>query len=138
MTADEARDAILAVFKAAWDTTSVPANVVYSDKAGGEPFGASAWARVVLRHATGRQSSLSDAVGQRRWTSVGTLWVQVFAPVGDGMVTAYGLATVVLNAYRAAPPGAVWYRNPRLQETGSSGNFEQVNILVDFSYDDVR
>lgn len=138
MSPDEARDEMLAVFKAAWDTTAVPNNVVYSDVAGSKPFGDAAWARVSIRHATGGQSSLIGDVGQKRHTETGTLWVQVFAPAGDGSVTAYSLATMVRNAYRAVRGSTVWYRNHRLQEAGSSGAFEQVNVLVDFNYDDVR
>lgn len=76
-------------------------------------------------------------MGTKRYTQTGTLWVQVFAPVGDGMVTAYGLAQAVVNAYRTAR-GTVWYRNARMQEVGSSGAFEQINVLTDFTYDDTR
>ncbi len=136
MTADEARDEMLAVLKAAWDTTSVPANVSYPDKPFTPPADA-AWARATIRTATGRQSSLGGAMGAKRYTQTGTLWVQVFAPAGDGMVTAYALAQTVVNAYRTAR-GTVWYRNPRWQEVGASGAFEQVNCLIDFTYDDTR
>jgi hypothetical protein len=135
MTADEARDEMLAVFKAAWDTTTAAGNVTYSDKPANVPN--AAWARVTVRHANGRQSSLAGAMGPKRYTQTGTLWVQVFAPVGDGMVTAYALAQTVVNAYRTAR-GTVWYRNPRMQEVGSSGAFEQINVLTDFTYDDTR
>lgn len=135
MTADEARDEMLAVFKAAWDTTAAAGNVSYSDK----PATASAggWARVTVRHASGRQATLANAMGAKRYRQSGTLWVQVYAPVGDGMLLAYSLAQTVVNAYRSAR-GTVWYRNTRLQEVGSSGAFEQINVLTDFTYDDTR
>lgn len=136
MTADQARDEMLAVFKAAWDATAAASNVGYPDKPFNPPSNA-AWARVSLRHANGRQSSLAGAMGTKRYTQTGTLWMQVFAPVGDGMVTAYGLAQAVANAYRTAR-GTVWYRNTRMQEVGSSGAFEQINVLTDFTYDDTR
>jgi hypothetical protein len=135
MTADEARDEMLAVFKAAWDTTAAAGNVTYSDKPARAPN--AAWARVTLRHATGRQSTLANAMGAKRYTQTGTLWVQVFAPVGDGLVTVYALAQTVVNAYRSAR-GTVWYRNTRLQEVGSNGAFEHINVLTDFTYDDTR
>jgi Bacteriophage related domain of unknown function len=137
MTADEARDEMAAVFKAAWDTTSVPNNAIYPDKAGQTIPAGQAYAKLFLRHATGPQSSLGGAMGAKRYTQTGTLWVQVFAPVGDGLVTAYALAQTVVNAYRTAR-GTVWYRNVRMQEVGTSGAFEQINVLVTFNYDDVR
>jgi hypothetical protein len=91
-----------------------------------------------LRHATARQVSLANDVGQKRWNPTGTLWIQIFAKVGDGLATAYSLAQTVVDAYRVARGGAVWYRNPRLNEVGTTGGHEQINVLVDFSYDDVR
>lgn len=136
MTADEARDEMFTVFNNAWNLTPAAERVVFGDKPGA-PF-TDAWARVTLRHATGRQSSLSGAMGAKRWTQTGTLWVQVFAPVGDGLVTAYELAQAVVNAFRDAKNGTVWYRNSRLQEVGSSGAFEHINVLTDFTYDTER
>lgn len=134
MTSDQARDEILAIFKAAWDTTGYIA--LYPD-VGGKPPDDAAWARVQTRHATGRQSSLTGGLGTKRWTQVGVLTVQVFAPQGDGMKEVYRLAELVLNAYRDAH-GSVWYRNPRMREVGTSGAFEQINVLVDFTYDETR
>lgn len=136
MTADEARDVMFTVFKTAWDSTEYAENVVYSDKAGA-PSDAP-WARVTLRHATGRQASLAGAMGAKKWTQTGTIWVQVFAPVGFGSASAYTLATLVVNAFRDAKGLSVWFRNPRMQEVGSSGAFEQINVLTDFTYDETR
>jgi Bacteriophage related domain of unknown function len=136
-TASEARDQMFAVFKAAWDTTPVPTNVVYPDKASQVIPAGQAYARLSVRHADGHQSSLGGAMGAKRYTQTGTLWVQVFAPVGDGLVTAYALAQTVVNAYRTAR-GTVWFRNVRMQEVGNAGAFEQINVLATFNYDDVR
>lgn len=130
MTADEARDEVYAIFKAVSDTTGL--EVAYDDSPARD--NSDGWARVTLRHATGRQSSLSGAMGTRRFTRTGTLWVQVFAPVGDGNATALSLAETVVNAYQAAS-GTVWYRNVRMREQGSDGAFARVDVLADFTYD---
>lgn len=135
MTPDQARDEMLAVFKAIWDTTAYAANVVYDDTPG-KPTHA-AWARVTVKHATGNQSTLGDAIGRRRFSNTGTLWVQVFAAVGDGSTNALVLANAVLRAYRAPIGGTVWYRRQRIQEQPAAGAFNQVNVLVDFTYDDI-
>lgn len=134
MTPDLARDEMLAVFKAAWDSTGYAA--AYPDVPA-EPPAAAPWARPTVQHATGGQATLSGANGARRWTNRGILTVQVFAPAGDGMKTAYDLAQRVLVAFRQAR-GVVWYRNHRLREAGTSGAFSQVNVLVDFTYDETR
>lgn len=132
MTPEAARDEILAVFKAAWDTTAYSARVAWTDVQGDQPAGSDPWARCVVRHALGRQRSFGTPKVQ---TMTGTLWVQVFGPMGEGSQSAYTLARVVAQAYRNAR-GTVWYRNIRIREAGASGAFQQINVLVDFTYDD--
>lgn len=134
MTVDQARDAMLAIFKAYWDAVLPAVVAVYGDVPA--PTTPSAWARVVVRHATGGQSSLTGGLGTTKYESRGTLWIQVFAPVGDGMVRAYALAEGVVNAYRNAKID-VWFRNVRMNEVGTSGAFEQINVLVDFEYETI-
>lgn len=133
MTPDAARDEMLAVFKAVWDVTGYA--VAWSDIPGGKPPAAEEpWARVTLRHGPGGQSSLADSSGAKQHTLRGTLWVQLFVPIGQGVTKGYELAHTVLSAYRAAR-GAVWFTNHRFREAGNSGAFEQINCLIDFSYD---
>lgn len=136
MTFDEARDEMLAVFHAAWGPLGYP--VVWTDLPEDVPQAETVWARVTVRHATGRQASLAGEQGARRWNRTGTLFVQVFAPVGDGSTAVYAAAQVVADAYQAARGLGVWFRNTRINEVGASGAFEQINVLTDFSYDDVR
>lgn len=131
---DEATDEMLTVFKDAWDLTGYAA--VWSDIPGSVPQTEEPWARVTVRHADGGQTSLANAQGARMFTHTGTLWVQLFVPMGQGGTKGYELAQLVLSAYRSAR-GAVWYRNHRHREAGKSGAFEQVNCLIDFSYDTI-
>jgi len=133
----DARDFMFGVFKAAWDTTGgLPA--AYDDLPASKPDGQSPWARVSIVHATGGQASLSNEFGVRRWDRTGVLSVQVFAPTGDGIKTCYTLATLVANAFESSQGSDVWFRNVRLNEAGVDGAFYQINMLADFSYDDVR
>lgn len=135
MTYDEARDQILAVFKASWDPTGHP--VVWTDVPGSAPETETAWARVTAKHTGGGQASLAGETGTRRFDRVGTLYVQIFAQVGEGLTSAYSLAQTVSNAFEDARQD-VWFRNVRIREVGAAGAFEQINVLVDFLYDDVR
>lgn len=136
-TFDEARDIICGVFKDAWDVYPGTPPAIYTDIPGDTPS-APLWARVILRHATGRQSSLSGAInGCQRFTNRGTVFIQVFAEVGNGSVDAYDAAQAIATAFRKAQTG-VWFRNVRINEVGADGNFVQHNVLSDFSYDDVR
>jgi hypothetical protein len=136
MTPEQAVDGILDIFKATWDPTGFPAH--YTDKAGEKPTSETLWARATIRHATGNQTSLAGASGTRRFTETGTLFVQVFAPVGDGSTECYKAATLIRDAYRDAKLPNLWFRSQRIQEVGESGAFYQINVLVTFSYDHVR
>jgi hypothetical protein len=136
MTFDEARDIILGFFKAAWDPTGFPA--VYTDVPGSVPTSETVWARATIRHATGNQGSLAGDQATRRWNRTGTVFIQVFAPVGDGSKAGYDAAQLVVNAFQAARHPNVWFRDVRMNEAGTSGAFEQLNVLATFSYDDVR
>ena len=131
-TATAARDQMFGVFKSYWDTTGY--SVVWSDTPGDPPVAAEPWARVVARHATGAQTALANGTGSTLHTHTGTLWIQLFVPLGQGESVGLALAQQVLDAYRAAR-GDVWYRNHRFREAGNSGAYSLINCLIDFTYD---
>lgn len=141
-TYEEAVDDISAIFKTAWDTTGFP--VDYENIADAEdntfpPDPSTPWARLTIRHSTGRQASLSGADGTKRYDRGGFLTVQVFVPAGEGLARAYQLGKVVTDAYEGtASTRGVWFRNARVNEIGPDGDWLQVNVLVDFNYDEVK
>lgn len=133
MTYSEARDAILLVFKDCW-----PYHAVYTDVPGSVPSSEILWARATIRHAAGGQATLAGAQNVRRWDRSGTVIIQVFAPVGDGSKAGYEAAQLVVDGFQASNHSNLWFRNVRMCEMGTSGAFEQFNILATFFYDDVR
>jgi hypothetical protein len=135
MTPIEAQDEMLAIFKTTWDDTGYTAT--YDDLPGQVPANAP-WARVTIQHDTGGQSSLASADSLRIFTHSGTLTIQVFTPKGGGNTKGYQLAHQVLTAYSPKQGGGVWFRNQRLKETRGDEGFAQINVLVDFSYDEMR
>ena len=137
-TFDQANIDILTIFKTAWDATGFKA--LYENVAGEPPTTPSPWARIVLRHTGGNQGSLSGALGTQRWDRNGVLIVQVFVPNGEGLSQAYSLAKIVLDAYEgvSSPLRGVWFRNARINEVGPDGEWFQVNILIDFQYDEIK
>jgi hypothetical protein len=139
VTIDQARDQMLAVFKAAWDPTGHPAR--YDDVAGDEPSGVAAWARVLVRHAPGgrRQATLSGEAGARRFRATGTVIAQVMAEFGKGLNLADSLAKIVKDAFEGkTTSGGVIFRNVSSAEVGKSGQWWQTNITADFEYDEIR
>lgn len=134
----EANNEILDAFKAAWDPTGNLA--LYENLKGAKPAGSSdSWARVTVRHVTGEQASLSNDAGVRRWERNGILTVQVFVPLAEGLQEGYNLAKIIADAFEGATtPSAVWFRNVRVNEVGPSGEWFQINVLIDFTYDEVK
>lgn len=137
LTHQQARDEIFDVLKAAWDTTGY---LIHWEEVRKQRSKQEApWAVATFQHTTGFQSTLSGVVGSRTFTRLGFLTVQVFTPNGKGLQDAYDLAKVVSDAFEGtATPGGVWFRNVRLNEVGRDGEFFQLNVVVEFRYDEVK
>lgn len=136
-TFEEARQEILTTFKTAWDTTGHPAyyeNIREDLTSSVEP-----WARVTLRHVTGNNVSLTGSLGLQRFERTGNLTVQVFVPMGEGLTEGLTLAKVIADAFEGvSTTSGVWFRNTRVNEIGPDGSWFQINVIVDFLYDEVK
>lgn len=136
-TYEESYDDILTVFKTAWDTTGFTAQ--YENLKFRKPTDETPWARVVIRHATGQQDSLSGGGSGTLFNRTGVMIASIFVPAGEGLQRAMQLAKIVANAYEGTTtPRQVWFRNVRTNEVGPSDGWFQVNVLVDFTYDEVK
>jgi hypothetical protein len=145
LTFTAATDEMLAIFKAAWDAGATnPTLVSYPNVAPINgivlpPATTLSWARVTIQHDEGNQQSLAGALGTQTWERGGILTVQIFVPMGEGLAEAHALAQIAVNAYEGvASAGGAWFRKVRVQETGSDGEFYAVNVLVDFTYTEVK
>lgn len=139
-TVAEARSIMLNIFKTKWSELQSPAYwVEYESTAGQPPTSRKPWARVTLRHRDGPQASLTGAEGEcRRYSQFGTIYVQLFGPMGSGMKELYRLAGGVQTAYNQARRLPVIFRNVRIQEAGPSTLWDQINVVIDFVYDKVE
>jgi hypothetical protein len=136
-TFTEARDDILTLFKTAWDTTGY--TVVYDDLPGDIPDTSTPWARVTVRHQTGRQQTLVNDVGQRKFLREGVIIIQIFIPSGEGLSLIDSLAKIVADAFEGkSTTSGVWFRNVRLNEIGADGNWFNANVLIDFEYNELK
>lgn len=141
-TLNEARDHMLKVFKDVWDPTTYPA--VYPDVAedpdvGGSTPSGTVWARATIRYADGFQASLTGPLEQlKRHSRIGVVIIQIFGPVGDGSTAAYDAAQLVLNAYEKSRGIPVWFTHVRAKNVPGRAGYTQINVIADFSYDDVR
>jgi hypothetical protein len=134
MTYDEARNAMLAVVKAVVDANQ-PFVMLYPDVPG-EPPATGPYGRTSVKHADGRQGSLAGATGVKLWDRVGTLWIELYAPQGDGNTAGYALAQAMTDAVQSSR--AVWFRNVLMNEMGADGAFQRFDVKATFEYTDVR
>src|SRR5690606_24242509 len=133
---NQAKDQILTVLKTVWDTLHTPPEDPYELKyddlnkeAVGTDAGNSIWGRVTIRHGDAFQSSLTGPLEEvKRWTNLGAVTVQVFAPSGDGMVKAYDACQKIAQAFRKSRGIQVWFRRVRVNEAGEHGPYQQVNV----------
>jgi len=136
-TFDEANDDILTLFKTAWDTTGFLA--LYENVVGEKPTAQAPWARITVRHGTGFQSSLTGGLGKSRFERNGIAAVQIFIPNGEGLSLGYSLSKVVADAFEGkASPKQVWFRNVTINEIGPDEEWFQFNVVIGFTYDEVK
>lgn len=137
-----ARDEILSRYK---DTVTANPSwqlASFYDDTSGQPSPTSPakpWARAVVKHATGRQDGLSDGSGKKRYERGGLFTVQLFTEASQGQVLSDQIATTIRRAFEGyATSSGVWFRNGRLNEIGKDGVWFQVNVVVEFVYDEVQ
>lgn len=139
LTRAQARDEILGLFKATWDSLPAPVPpVAYDDNAPPPTKGDQAWARVTLLHNDGDQQTLGG-IGNRRFNRLGVVIVQVFTPYGGGSTKADVLVPVARDAFEGkSTPGGVWFRHVREQDAGKSGQWQQTNVSAEYEYDEIK
>lgn len=135
------RDAIAAMFKAAWeaDTVSDDIEVRYDDRAVELPDSDVAWVRLNIQHSLGQQTTLGGENG-RRFTRSGVVTVQVFTPVGEGLVLNDALSKIAHEIFEggSTAQGSLLFRNVTTREIGVDGAWFQTNVVAEFEYDVVR
>lgn len=132
----EATDAILGIFKTAWDTTGEVA--IYENRKKDKPPTDDPYCRVFIRHTAGNQGTLSSATGSVLYNREGQVIMQVFVPIGKGLQKAYELCRVLSDAYEGSSSGGVWFRNVQLREVGNEGNWFQTTVTAEFQYDELK
>lgn len=141
-TLTQARDEILSQFRTVWlaDPATLGIQVLYDGVADDPPDPPTPFVRVSVRHNPSQpgQVTLANGVGQRRFRRTGFVFVQLFGPLGDGLVLCDTMATVARRAFEGvATPRDVLFRAVSVNEVGRSGGWEQVNVSAEFEYDEI-
>lgn len=135
-TIPQAIDDILTLFKTAWDLSGYP--LLYENVGGELPTTQTPWARISIRHFRGAQETLGGT-GERKFSRGGLVIVQTFTAVGGGLSEPYNVAKIAADALEGKSTSLnVWFRNVRINEIGVDGDWFQVNVLADFTYDEMK
>lgn len=140
-TAAQAYDDLCALVVTGWGVTGP---IDFEDKPRPDddpipPIDTKPWLRVQLRHSDGKQVTLANEIGRRRFRRFGIFTVQVFSPLGTSLAAGQANATLVVDALEGmATPHDVLIRNVRQGETGSDGHWYCVNVYADIEYDIVK
>jgi hypothetical protein len=137
-TVETARDEIYTLLKDAW--SAAPAvKLFYDDTKDEKDRDLSPWARISVRHNDGGDVSISRGNGKGRYGRTGTVYVNLFAQPGDGLRILDPLVKIVLDAYEGkTTPSQVWFKRVRVREQGIVKGWYQTNVLIDFSYDEIK
>lgn len=139
----EARDAICAFFKAAWEA-GVPAAgrpvVYYDDDQNDQAPPGTPYVRFSVKHANNGQATLANDVGSRRFRRQGFATAQVFTVLGEGLKNADAYSKVIVDAFEGASTGAdaIIFRSVTAREVGRSSSWWQTNVVIEFEYDSVK
>lgn len=146
-TFDSARDEIFGLFRTYWSAQTPALNsgqAIRVEWPGVDsqtpPPADKPWARIIARHVTSRQATFGPS-GERRFTRPGLVTVQIFTPVsaGGGLSLAEKCAIIARDAFEGrGTASGIWFRNARIQEGGQDGTWQQMNVTVEFLYDELR
>lgn len=139
LTFSEANDEILAKVKAAYDSISGDKEIFWESVAGDRPTDDRPFFQVFLRHRTGQRAAFPSADGQSMYRRDGDVTIQCFHPIGRGLSDSYADAKVLADAFEGqATSGGIWFRNVRINEIGRDGQFNQLNVIAEFIYDEIK
>ena len=141
-TRAQARDEINGLLKAAVDAYNTANGstyqVFYEDVDKAEKDATGAHLRAFIKHNEGEQLTLAG-VGNRRFSRVGVVMVQVMTPFGDGFTLDDALVTVARNAFEGvSTPNGVWFRKVSVKDVGKTGGYQQTNVTANFEYTERR
>lgn len=137
-TITEARDAMI---KVVFDALNPHIDLITYDDTKAQKLSDTAhpWARITVLHQDGGQSTISKLNGKSRYSRAGTLYVNLFAAPGDGLRQLDPLTKIVQDALEGkTTPNGVWFTKVRVREMGVVKGWYQVNVLANFSYDEIK
>lgn len=140
----DAADAIMDVFRVAWEASIYSDYEVRYPNMGGFPSDDSVtppqspvpWVSVRIVHGAGYEAISAPP---RLYSRRGRFVAHIYIPSGMGLSLGYEAAKIIADAYEgASTPGGVWFRNCQIGELGSDGAYAIVAVTVEFEYTELK
>lgn len=131
-TPAEATSAIYARWISLWTATPYT-----FDNEKFDPVSNKAWARVVTRQLVSAQETLGR-IGARRFRREGIIIIQIFVPPDTGTREARELAKAAADIYEGVSFSSVDCTNAQIAEISDQPSWFQVNVEVDYAYEESR
>lgn len=115
-----------------------------------KPDNTKIWLRVTNKIVVDEQRSLADGngTGTKRYTAIGFLIVQIFAPrtkfaaVGTSsnmLIVGKSLGIAIRDKFRhPSPSGAIWFRDQKVDELSETPEYYPHNVTVTFQFDTIE
>lgn len=143
----DAKDSIYSLFESEWkdgrvksivgyDTAILWRNIELESKPPSDEF----WVRLSTQTVDDDQSSLADFNGRRRFTNIGLIFVQIFAPKSNPQANEFAekLAVIARDIFRGkTEDGCVWLRHSRIKELPEERDTFRFNVIADYEYDEI-
>lgn len=134
-TLNEARERIYQEFVDGWGVTSA---YTFDNEDFSPPVGTQ-WVRLAVRHLASLQESLGG-VGARKFTRSGSVFVQVFVPLDEGVDGADNLLRVARGIFEGKHlhPEGLRFQAGIVTEVGPDQDWYQANLELPFNYTETK
>lgn len=98
------------------------------------------WVRVSQNTIIQRQSSLAGFDSSRRFTTKGTVFVELFCPKSNqrGFELGGQLAVIARNVFRyGIDSEGIFFRNARIKELPEERDTYRYNVVAEYEYDEI-
>lgn len=133
-TVNQAREAIYQRFA---DNTSLAAANYTFENEKYDPPDTGQWARLTVRNTGSAQSTLGPTNG-RRFRRVGSVFVQLYDEVDQGLLTLDSLARATRGIFEGVSFSGLRFTDGVIRETGPDGKWYQVVVEVLFDYEETK
>lgn len=97
-----------------------------------------AWVRISVRNRVSNQETLGP-VNLRKFLRQGSVFVQIFVPINEGLAEGDRLARIVRNIFEGTrQSSALWINSSDIREIGPDGDHYQILVESFFTYEETK